>query len=296
MEYKDYYKILGVEKKASTDEIKKAYRKLALKYHPDKNKGDKTSEEKFKEINEANEVLGDPDKRKRYDQVGSDWQNYQQGSGQTYTHEGNFSDVFGDGGYSDFFEMIFGQGFGSHSGSKRGKRTSVIRGRDYEAEIHITLEEAYKGTTRIFSHNNQSIKLNIKPGIEDGQVLKIPGKGSPGMNGGQSGDLMIHIRIEKDNKFVRRGDDLYADFDVDLYTALLGGKIEFKTLKSTIKLDIQKESTYGKILRLPKMGMPKYGKVNESGDLYLTLKIDLPKNLSVKEMALLSELKKLRER
>ncbi|MFA5405290.1 MAG: J domain-containing protein [Ignavibacteria bacterium] len=312
MDYKDYYKVLGVDKKASTDEIKKAYRKLAQKYHPDKTKGDKSAEEKFKEINEANEVLRDPGKRKKYDELGENYKYYQQsgnagqgfdwsqyanagGGQQSYSFNGDFEDMFGgSGGYSDFFDMLFGGGFAGGQKKRRGGRTMQSRGHDYQAEMNITLEEAYSGTTRVFKHNGQSIKLNIKPGIPDGNLLKIPGKGSAGRGGGQAGDLLIKINILKHNIFERRDNDLYADINVDLYTAVLGGKVQFKTLKGTIKIDIAKESEFGKTLRLQKLGMPKYGTVNEFGDLYLKVNIQMPKNLSAKEVKLFNDLQKLR--
>jgi len=311
LDYKDYYKVLGVEKGASSDEIKKAFRKLALKYHPDKTKGDKSSEEKFKEINEANEVLSDPAKRKKYDELGDNYQYYRQsgnqsqgfdwsqyantgGGQQTYSFSGDFEDLFGGSGYSDFFETLFGGGLGGSQKKRRGGRAMQSRGQDYQAEMDITLEEAYSGTTRIFKHNGQSIKLNIKPGIPDGHILKIPGKGSAGRGGGQAGDLLIKINILKHNIFERQGNDLYADLNVDLYTAVLGGKVQFKTLKGNIKIDIAKESEFGKTLRLQKLGMPKYGTANEFGDMYLKLNIQIPKNLSAKEMKLFNDLQKLR--
>lgn len=310
MEYKDYYKILGVEKNASEAEIKKAFRKLALKYHPDKTKGDKAAEEKFKEVNEANEVLSDPEKRKKYDELGENYHNYQQygnqgqdfdwtryansgGGPQSYTYSGDFEDIFGGGGFSDFFETIFGGGFSGTQRKRRGGRQMQSRGHDYQAEMEITLEEAYKGTSKIFQHNGQSIKLNIKPGIPDGNILKIPGRGSAGRGGGQAGDLLIKINVLKHNIFERRGDDLYADLNVDLYTAMLGGKTEFRTLKGKININIPKESEPGKILRLQKLGMPIYG-TNDFGDLYLKLNIQIPKNLSAKEINLFKELQKLK--
>jgi curved DNA-binding protein len=312
MDYKDYYNILGVDKSASAAEIKKAYRKLALKYHPDKTKGDKASEEKFKEANEANEVLSDPAKRKKYDELGSNYQNYQQsgnqdqgfdwsqyantgGGGQrSQSYSGDFEDFFGGSGYSDFFESLFGGGLGGSQKKRRGGSSLQVHGQDYQAEMDITLEEAYKGTTRVFKHNTESIKLNIKPGIPEGHVLKIPGKGGAGRGGGQAGDLLIKINILKHNIFERKGDDLYANFPVDLYTAVLGGKAEFKTLKGVIKINIAKESEFGKTLRLNKLGMPHYGKPNEFGDLYLKLDIQIPKNLSAKEINLFKELQKNR--
>ena len=314
MEYKDYYKILGVEKGASQEEIKKAYRKLAMKYHPDKNKGDKAAEEKFKEANEANEVLSDPEKRKKYDEMGSNWQYYQQAGGnadgfdwsrysnrgqggQSYTFEGDLGDIFGNSGYSDFFDMFFG-GFGGGTASRkksgRGQRRST-RGQDYEAELEITLEDAYRGGAKYFSFNNQSIKLNIRPGIKDGQVLKLAGKGASVSGTGQAGDLLLRIKILKDSVYEVSGADLYADLHVDLYTALLGGKTEFRTFKGKIKIDIQKGTTGDKTLRLSGMGMPVYGSKDTYGDLYLKIKIDLPKHLSEKEVELFTQLKEMRK-
>lgn len=308
MEFKDYYKILGVDKSASQDEIKKAFRKLAMKYHPDKNKGDKASEEKFKDINEAYEVLSDPEKRKKYDQLGDNWKYYQQygdpsqgfdwsqytsPGGHTYSYSGNFEDVFGEGGFSDFFELLFGSGFKSGRSRRTGTRTAM-KGQDMEATLEITLQEAYYGTTRIFKIGNESIKLNIKPGISDEQLLKIPGKGSAGAFGGQPGDLLIRIRVLPDPKFERKGDDLYSTLKIDLYTALLGGKVEFKTLSKTVKIDIPEGTQNGKVLKLAKMGMPRYNSPSQFGDLYLTIQVELPINLTAKEKALFKELRKIR--
>lgn len=310
MEYKDYYKILGVEKKASKDEIKKAYRKLAMKYHPDRNKGNKEAEEKFKEINEANEVLSDEAKRKKYDELGASWNYYQQAGGDnqgfdwsrwanqgsggsrtyTYNFEGDLGDIFGDTGYSDFFEMLFGGGFGT-AGTKRSKRTRVARGSDYQAEINISLQEANKGVEKVFKINNQSIKLKIKPGITDGHLLKIPGKGAAGSHGGNYGDLLLKINVLKDNRFVRKENDLYANLDVDIYTAVLGGKIEFDSLKGKIKVDIQPGTSSGKTLRLKGMGMPDYNNSSMSGDLFLKIEIQVPVNLSQKEIELFRKLR-----
>ena len=304
MEYKDYYKLLGVEKNASKDELKKAYRNLAKKYHPDKTKGDKAAEEKFKEVNEAYEVLSDASKRKKYDEVGSNWNQYQQqgdsnfdwsryantGGGTSYSFSGNSDDIFGDGGYSDFFDMLFGLGSGGRA-KRKGGRSTAMRGQDFQAEMEITLEEAYKGTVRVFQHNNQSIKLNIKPGIENGHILKLTGKGTAGKSGGPAGDLLIKISVLNHNIFRREGDDLFADLNVDLYTAILGGKINFKTLKSSVNIDIAKGTQAGKILRLQKLGMPKYGMINTFGDLYLKIKIDIPENISEKERKLFQQLR-----
>lgn len=310
MEYKDYYKILGVDKKATQDEIKKAFRKLALKYHPDKTKGDKAAEEKFKEVNEAYEVLGNKEKRQKYDTMGENYQYYQQGGnpaggfdwsqfmnqrqggGQSYSFEGNLGDFFNSGGYSDFFDMFFG---GMNTGKKktRGRRRSeAVKGADLKASLDITLREAYTGTEKIFRIGKDSIKLKIRPGIESGHVLKIPGKGESGPN--ESGDLYITVNILNDNTFIRKGNDLYSKLPITLYQALLGDKVDFETLKGKVKVTIPKESNFGKILRLAGFGMPIYGSSSQLGDLYLTLEIQLPKNLSDREIRLIKELQKYR--
>ena len=316
MEYKDYYKILGVNKSANQNEIKKAYRKLAVKYHPDKNKDNKAAEEKFKEINEANEVLSDPDKRKKYDEFGENWQNYQQtggtqggfdwsqyrtggnGSQRYYNYEGDFGDSFGSGGFSDFFESLFGGG-STFNTSRQGRgrksaRKATLKGEDMNADMSITLEDAYLGAEKIFDLNGQSIKLRIKPGIASGQILKLSGKGGAGYNGGNTGDLYLKINILSDPLFERKGNDLHTILPVNLYTAVLGGKTQLKTFKGTININIPKESQNGKVLRLQKMGMPHYGKTGENGDLYVKLEIEIPTNLSSKELNLFKELSQIR--
>lgn len=315
MDYKDYYNVLGVSKTATADEIKKAYRKLAVKFHPDKNKGNKEAEDKFKEINEANEVLSNAEKRKKYDELGENWKYYQQSGGsqdfdwsqyanpktggqRQYSYEGDFGDAFGGGGFSDFFETLFGGGGGfssTQSRGRRGARKATQKGADLSAEMSITLEDAYKGSEKIFDLNGQSIKLKIKPGITDGQVLKLSGKGSPGYNGGMAGDLLLKIHVLSDPAYERKGNDLYTDLPVNLFTAVLGGKTPLRTMKGTININIPKESQNGKVLRLQNMGMPKYGKENEHGDLYAKLNIDIPTNLSAKETGLFKELSEIRK-
>lgn len=302
MDYKDYYKILGVSKTATTDEIKKAYRKLAVKYHPDKNSGNKQMEEKFKEINEANDVLSDRDKRKKYDELGENWRSYersganpndfdwakyaqQQQSGRRQKQESE-SD-FGGGGFSDFFEQIFG---GFSSSTQRS-----TKGRDLRLDLEITLEEAYSGTTRQFSVNNETLQIKLKPGSYDGQQLRIKGKGEKGKGTAQSGDIIGFVHIRNHPDFTRKENDLYITTIIDLYTALLGGKATIRTMKGMVQIAIPKETDNGKVLRIKKLGMPVYGTQNEWGDLYVTLEIKLPKNLSAKETELfrqLSELKK----
>lgn len=314
MEYKDYYKILGVEKNASQDEIKKAFRKLAIKYHPDKTKGDKASEEKFKEVNEAYEVLRDPEKRKKYDTLGSNWKQYEQAGGQggfdwsqfydqtgggqrSYRFEtgGSDSDFFGGGVFSDFFEQMFGGGGGGSFGGQRRRAGGAIpvRGHDLTAEMEIPLEEAYTGVSKTFRLEGEAIRLNIKAGIKDGQVLKLGGKGAPGINGGQPGDLLLTINVAKDSRYERKGDDLYADFPVVLYTAILGGKVQFQTLKGKVNVTIAEGTPSGKLLKLPGMGMPSYSTKGKFGDMYLKIEVQVPQSLTDKEKQLFGELKAL---
>ena len=308
MNYKDYYKDLGVGKNATAAEIKKAYRALANKYHPDKTKGDKIAEEKFKDINEANEVLSDPVKRKKYDQFGADWKQYEAAGaqpggfdwskyasgrgGQTRRTSANESDsTFTDEGVGDLFEMLFGQ----HSGQKRGRRSVVLKGEDLEAETTLSLEEAYHGSTRFLKINDQTIKIIIKPGIMDQHVLRLEGNGGRGLNGGPNGDLYITIKVVSHPEFQRKGNDLYCDRPVDLYTAVLGGKARIKTLKNIVNVDIPKETPNGKMLRLLGLGMPVYGTKNEFGNLYVTIVIQLPDHLSEEEIELFRKLSALRK-
>lgn len=308
MEYKDYYKILGVDKNASVENVKRAYRKLAAKYHPDKNPGDKSAEEKFKDINEAKEVLSDPEKRKLYDRFGSaykqyqntgqpgdfDWSQFSGGrqGGQSYGGGSfNFEDLFGGSG--DFFETLFGQQFGG--GRKRGWRSAAAKGQDLTTEASITLDEAYHGTARQLSVGGETIKLNIKPGTQDGQKLKMSGKGAPGMNNGPRGDLYITMKVTPHPRFERDGDNLICDLPVDLYTAILGGKAELRTLRGTIKVDIPPEAENGKVLRLKGMGMPLYGQPDKFGDLYAKISVKIPQNLTAEEVELFKKLKRLRE-
>lgn len=305
MDYKDYYKILGVDKNASQDEVKKAYRKLAVKYHPDKNSGNKEAEAKFKEISEANEVLGNPEKRKQYDALGANWKHYQQQGaggrnayqnsnqgrpGGGFAYEGDFDDVFGNnGGFSDFFQSFFG------GGTQGGYRSaSPPKGQDYKAEARISLEEAFHGTTRMLELNGQKLRVKIKPGIPDGQSLKIKGKGAAGMNQGPAGDLYINVVVEPHPRFERKGNDLHTVVDVDVYTAVLGGKQEVDTLKGKMKITIPKETDSGNVLRLKGLGMPVYNQTETFGDLYVKVNVKMPRNLTEEEVALFEKLKDLR--
>jgi curved DNA-binding protein len=304
MKYKDYYKILGVNKDASQKEIKKAFRKLAAKYHPDKNPNNKAAEEKFKEANEANEVLSDPEKRKKYDNLGSNWAAYQQGGGdwqqyaqrerpgggRTFTYEGDPSDFFGGSDHSSFFDMFFG----GEGGRQRGGRPTASRGKDIKAEMPITTLEAYKGSRRAFELNGQKMRITIKPGAYDGQQLRLKGKGQPGRNGAQPGDLYITLKVQPDHRFQRNGDDLMYTANIDLYTAILGGKIDVYTMTGKVKMAVPKGSATNKTLRLKGKGMPKYGKPDQYGDLLVKLNVVLPENLSKEEEVLFEKLRALR--
>ena len=299
MEYKDYYKILGVDKNASQDEVKKAYRKLAVKFHPDKNPGDKKAEEKFKEINEANDVLSDPAKRKKYDDLGENWQSQgqgfpndfgqqsrrRQGGQQFYSSE--------ESQFSDFFESVFGSGAGGGFGGSSKQRGRMQRqGEDHQAETTITLEEAFNGTSRQVNLANQTLNLKLKPGIADGQILRMKEKGGPGMNGGPNGDLFITIHVQKHPRFERKGDDLYFDQPLDAYTAILGGKLAVQTIDKTIKINIPEGTDSDKVFRLKEMGMPEYSNPKQRGDSYVSVHIVVPKNLSAEDKEILAKLAK----
>jgi len=299
MEYKDYYKILGVDKKASQDDVKKAYRKLAVKFHPDKNPGDKKAEEKFKEINEANDVLSDQAKRKKYDDLGENWQSQgqgfpndfgqqsrrRQGGQQFYSSE--------ESQFSDFFESVFGSGAGGGFGGSTKQRGRMQRqGEDHQAETTITLEEAFNGTSRQVNLANQTLNLKLKPGIADGQILRMKEKGGPGMNGGPNGDLFITIHVQKHPRFERKGDDLYFDQPLDAYTAILGGKLAVQTIDKTIKINIPEGTDSDKVFRLKEMGMPEYSNPKQRGDSYVSVHIVVPKNLSSEDKEILAKLAK----
>lgn len=297
MNFVDYYQILGVPATASEADIKNAYRKLARKYHPDLNPNNKEAEKKFKEINEANEVLSNPDNRKKYDAYGKDWKHAdeldrakQQRQGQHRSRQSSSAFTGEDGAdYSDFFESLFGRQAGGGGARSRG----AFRGQDAHAEMHLHLREVYTSQQQILTVNGKKIRLTFPAGIENGQVLKIAGHGSPGINGGPAGDLYITFFIENDTRFRRDGADLYADVAIDLYTALLGGEVLADTFSGQVKLKVPPETQAGTKVKLKGKGFPVYKQDGTFGDLYLTYQIKLPTQLSEKEKALFTELQKL---
>ncbi len=305
MVYKDYYKDLGIASTASAAEIKKAFRNLAKKHHPDKTKGSKSSEAKFKEINEANEVLSDPEKRKKYDQFGADWKSYEQSgarpggfdwgkynAGQSeQQHQQQNESSFNDAGVNDLFEMLFGQRTGQRGG---GRRSRAVDGNDLEASTVITLEEAYHGTTRLIQLNGQTIKVTVKRGAADGLKMRIPGKGGAGSSGGKNGDLYLTVVIAAHPFFTRFGDDLHCSLPVDLYTAVLGGKTFIKILKGNITVSIAQGTQNGKELRLAGLGMPVYGEKDQFGNLLVTVSVVLPGDLTSQELEHFKSLSALR--
>ena len=315
MDYKDYYQTLGVKKDAGADEIKKAYRKLARKYHPDMNPDDKSAEEKFKEINEAYEVLSDPDKRKKYDQFGSQWQQYARAGGRpedfdwsqwrtqpggTYTRTVSPEDLnqmFGGlGGFSDFFETLFG-GLGRRSAPdmrSQGRSRAAGRIRDSDYTVQISLEEAFHGTSRTLQwENGRKIEARIPRGVHTGSRVRLSGQGEPGLSG-QKGDLYLKIEVLPHETFQVEGDDLRVRVPVDLYTAVLGGSLKVQALDKTVELTIPAGTSSGKPFRLRGLGMPKLRNPQQRGDLYVTVEVQIPKNLSMEERGLFERLKKLR--
>jgi len=326
MEFKDYYQTLGVSKTASEKEIKQAYRKLARKHHPDVNPGDKTAESRFKEINEAYEVLGDPDKRKKYDELGANWRMYEQAQqqGAGFPGGGNPSaggawniNVGGPGGYrtmteeemhelfgnedpfSDFFRTFFGGG-GPREGAGRarqGRAPRTQKGRDIEHEVELTLEEAYHGATRRISIKQgghaRSVDVRIPVGVKDGSRVRAAGEGESGSNGGASGDLYLRVRIRPHPVFERKGVDLHTTVAVPVTTAVLGGEAQVPTITGSVRLKIPETTQSGQVFRLKGHGMPTVGKPDERGDLYATVEVQLPRSLTKEQRALFEGLAKL---
>lgn len=292
MEFIDYYKILGIDKIASEEEIKKAYRKLARKLHPDLNPTDKEAHQKFQQINEANEVLSDPEKRKKYDQYGKDWQHADQferqhkSKGQSKYSGGQQFSAEDDSDFSGFFESMFG-------GSGRSRQTK-FRGQDYNAELKLSLIDAMKTHQQTLTVNEKNIRITIPAGIENGQVIKLNGYGAPGANGGPTGDLYITFSIANHPLFKRSGNDLYTTTSIDLYTAILGGEVIVDTLQGKVKLKVNPETQAGTKIRLKGKGFPVYKKEGEAGDLYITYEVKLPINITEEQKILFTELSKLK--
>ncbi len=291
MAFIDYYQVLGIDKSASADDIKKAYRKLARKYHPDMNPNDVEAHRKFQQINEANEVLSDPEKRKKYDGYGENWKHaeeYEQARKQQSQQGGFWSSSQGfsgadEGEFSDFFETLFGNRRG-------GQRSRGFRGQDYNAELHLTLRDAAQTHKQTLSVNGKNIRITVPAGIADGQVIKLAGQGGPGVNGGPAGDLYITFVIENDPDFKRMGDDLLTTATIDLYTAVLGGEKTIDTLSGQVKIKINPETQNNTKIRLKGKGFPVYKKEGESGDLIVTLSVQIPTNLTQRQKDLFQQL------
>jgi curved DNA-binding protein len=292
MEFVDYYKILGVDKKASQDDIKKAYRKLARKLHPDLNPNDKEAHKKFQQINEANEVLGDPEKRKKYDQYGKDWQHadqFQQArqSQQRSWDTGgqSFSGEYDEGAFSDFFESLFG---GSAGRGRTGQ--TKFRGQDHQAALQLRLKDVYTTHQQTLTVNGKNIRITIPAGVENGQVIKLKGYGGPGANGGPAGDLYITFSIMDEPGLKRSGNDLYITAAIDLYTAVLGGEAIIETLGGKVKLKVAPGTQNGTKVRLKGKGFPVYKNEVHYGDLYVTFNVKIPVDLTAEQKELFTKL------
>lgn len=300
MDYIDYYKILELDKKASEADIKKAYRRLARKYHPDVNPNDENAKKKFQQINEANEVLSNAENRKKYDQYGKDWKHAEQfekqqkqrgpqGGGFQGGFQGNTGD-FSDSDFSDFFSSMFG---GSNSGGRN--TTTKYRGQDANAQLQLDIRDVYTTQQQTLTINGKNIRITIPAGVENGQVIKLAGYGGTGVNGGPNGDLYITFVITNSTKFKRNGQNLYTNVELNLYTALLGGDITIETMSGQVKLPVKPETQTGTQIKLKGKGFPVYKKEGEFGDLFVTFNVLLPTNLSEKEKELFKELAKIRK-
>jgi len=310
MEFIDYYKILGIDKKASDKDIKKAYRKLARKHHPDLNPDDKVAETKFKQVNEANEVLSNPENRKKYDKYGKDWQHADQLDEQAKQRQqyqgggnpfGGGGSPFGGGGgnyseedFSDFFGSMFGGGGGGGSPFGGGGGSRSFKGQDFQTELTLDLSDVYKTHKRTLTINGKNIRLTIPAGVTNGQSIKIKGQGGEGPNGGPKGDLIIKFNIANNTNFKRDKSNLYSTVDVDLYTAVLGGEVVVKTFDSKVKLKVKPGTQNGTKVKLKGKGFPVYKKEGSFGNLYVTYDIKIPTNLTEKQKELFEELAKLK--
>ncbi len=302
MAYIDYYKILGVDKSATQDDIKKAYRKQARKLHPDLNPNDKEAEKQFKELNEANEVLSNPENRAKYDKYGENWKHgeeyekAQQQQRQQYqggNYGGGFSGAdFGEGeDFSDFFQSMFGGAGGGSNRSSRGSASGKFKGQDVHAELNLNLKDAATTHQQTFDINGKKVRITIPAGVYDGQQIKLKGHGSPGINGGPSGDLYITFNINPDSNFERVGDDLKTKVTIDLYTAVLGGEVTVNTLDGSVNLKVKPGTQNGTTVRLKGKGFPVYKKDGHFGDLFATYDVKLPTDLTDKQKELFEQLK-----
>jgi curved DNA-binding protein len=289
MAFVDYYQILGLTKSATEKDIKAAYRKMARKYHPDVNPDNKEAQKKFQEINEANEVLSDPDKRKKYDQYGKDWKHAEQfqnsgrsqrGQQQSWGQQ-DFGGTFNDDDYSDFFSSMFGRG---------KQRQANFKGQDFNAELKLSLRDVYTSQKQTLTVNGRNIRLTIPAGIENGQTIKIKGHGGPGTNGGPAGDLYIKFTIANDAEFKRVGNDLYKTVEIDLYTAVLGNEITVETMSGKVRLKVHAETQNGTKVKLKGKGFPVYKKENQFGDLYVSYFVKIPKGLSDRQKELFKQI------
>lgn len=303
MAYIDYYNILGVNKGASQDDIKKAYKKLARKYHPDLNPNDPDAHRKFQEINEANEVLSDPEKRKKYDQYGENWKHADQFEAQQQQYGQYQNGGFGGGGgsywsasddgsgFSDFFESMFG-GRSDRSG---GGGSHMFRGQDYNASLSLSLADAAKTHKQVITVNGKNLRITVPAGIADGQTIKLKGQGGPGVNGGPAGDLYITFAITDNGRFKRVGDDLYVTVPLNMYTAILGGEQIVETMDSKVKLKVSPGTQNNTKVRLKGKGFPIYKKEGQFGDLIVTYTIEIPTNLTDKQKELFREIQSLNQ-
>jgi curved DNA-binding protein len=319
MEYKDYYQSLGVSRDADEKEIKRAFRRLAREHHPDVNPGDAGAEERFKEINEAYEVLSDPEKRNKYDRLGADWQRWQQAGGRpggfdwgrwttaapgaggqrVHVHYGSpedLGDLFGGGSsFSDFFSQIFGGmgggaapgGFGSRA------RPRPRRGQDYEQKVEVSLREVYQGTSRVIQKEGRRIEVNIPPGARSGTRVRATGEGGPGTAGGEAGDLYLRVKVRPDPQFKRQGDDLHVTAPVELTTAILGGKAQVPTLNGSVMLTVPAGTQNGRVFRLRGKGLPRLRQPDQYGDLYAKIDVQLPTELTPRQQELFEELRRI---
>lgn len=294
MDFVDYYQVLGVGKTAKPEEIKAAYRKLARKYHPDLNPNDATAKAKFQQLNEANEVLSDADKRRKYDQYGKDFKHVDESAGargqRPSSAGGPFTYSQGDEDFSDFFRSMFEGGAAGGGPRGAGGRSIKFRGQDIAAELHLNLKQAYTPQQQVLAVGGRQIRVTIPAGVENGQTLMLAGLGGPGVNGGPAGDLYVTFAIDDDKKFRRSGADLYATVELDLYTAVLGGEVVVDTMDSSVKLKVAPETQNEAKVKLKGKGMPVFKKEGEFGDLYVTFKVKLPTNLTDKQKQLFAEL------